>query len=308
MAKRAGAPRRDGFDYFRMYTNFFETDPARELKYNFGPIGPMVYLAVLCVVYASGSFARLNRKQLSLEVKSKIGHNYLSRFEGKNRKKDIVDQVIDYLTEEGILDAKSLSDSIVTSAEIQASHRDMSVAAKRCLNGENYWLLENPQKAEDKEALINAPEKGISSEEMPISSEETKVSSGNNPPYSKEKYIKPYIYPQLRAREPFFSNFLLNAAFLDYIKAREERHGPISMDTVEILAEQLEEIAENDKNRILICKTATANRWKNFYPKKAASSGHKKNAVGSFGAYEQRAFDYKDVEKAVRGYADAKEG
>lgn len=311
MAKRAGAPRKDGLDYFRMKTNFFETDAMQALKYEFGPFGPLVYTAILCTVYTNGSYAKMTRDQLSLAVKAKIGYNPMARSGGRNRKNDIVDQVIGYLAQEGVLDEESLSGGVVTSAEIQSDHLEMSRAAKRCLHAENYWLLGTPSKSADEEAVINAPEKGISSEEIPISSEEITVSTGNNPTKkSKEKNNKPYIYPQLRAHKPFFSNFLLNAAFLDYIKAREERHGPISMDTVEILAEQLEEIAGNDKDRILVCKTATANRWKNFYPKKTASSGsgQKRNAVGSFGNYEQRNFDYRAAEKAVRGYADVKEG
>ena len=312
MAKRAGAPRKDGLDYFRMKTNFFETDTVQAAKYEFGPFGPLIYMAILCTVYANGSYAKMSRDQLSLAVKAKIGYNPMARGGGRNRKNDIVDQVIGYLAQEGVLDEESLSGGVVTSAEIQSDHLEMSRAAKRCLHAENYWLLGTPSKSADEEAVINAPEKGISSEEIPISSEEITVSTGNNPTKkSKVKNIKPYIYPQLRARKPFFDNFMLNAAFLDYVKAREERHGPISMDTVEILAEQLEEIAGNDKDRILICKTATANRWKNFYPKKAASSagsGQRKNAVGSFGNYEQRNFDYRGVEKAMRGYQNVEEG
>lgn len=310
MAKRAGAPRKDGLDYFRMKTNFFETDTVQAIKYEFGPFGPLIYMAILCTVYANGSYARMSRDQLSLAVKAKIGYNPMARGGGRNRKNDIVDQVIGYLAQEGVLDSESLSGGVVTSAEIQSDHRDMSRAAKRCLHGENYWLLDVPSESADKEAVINAPEKGISSEEMPISSEEIRVSSGNNPTKeSKGKYIIPYVYPQLRARKPFFENFMLNTAFMDYVKAREERYGPISMDTVEILAEQLMEIAANDKDRILTCRTATANRWKNFYPKKASSGGERrKNATGSFGNYEQREFDYRDAERRVRGYQEVKEG
>ena len=310
MAKRAGAPRKDGLDYFRMKTNFFETDTVQAIKYEFGPFGPLIYMAILCTVYANGSYARMSRDQLSLAVKAKIGYNPMARGGGRNRKNDIVDQVIGYLAQEGVLDSESLSGGVVTSAEIQSDHRDMSRAAKRCLHGENYWLLDAPSESANEEAVINAPEKGISSEEMPISSEEIKVSSGNNPTKeSKGKYIIPYVYPQLRARKPFFENFMLNTAFMDYVKAREERYGPISMDTVEILAEQLMEIAANDKDRILTCRTATANRWKNCNPKKASSGNEmRKNATGSFGNYEQREFDYRDAERRIRGYQEVKEG
>lgn len=326
MAKvpNAGAPRKDSLDYFRMPTNFFETDQVLACKYEFGPLGPIIILAVQCIVYANGSFARMNRTQLNLAVKAKIGHNYLAKFEGKNRKKDVVDQVIDYLAQEGVLDSASLSDGIVTSAEIQASHRDMSRAAKRRLKEENYWLLQDSEdtaKKESAEALVSEPEKGISSEEIGISSEENGISSGNNPTKeSKEKKnIKPYTYPRLRAHGPFFDNFILNTAFCEFIKAREERYGPVDMETVELLASQLEMISDNDNDRILTCRTATASRWKNFYLRKSGSGQQGKTEgkqngnrargkPGSFLDYEQRGTDYSLAEKQIRGYGGQKTG
>ena len=94
----------------------------------------------------------------------------------------------------------------------------------------------------------------------------------------------------------------LKEAIKDFAEFRKSVKAPLTDKAVKILINRLREMANTDEERIRILENSTMNGYKGiFEPKKS----EKKPATGAFGNYDQRDFDYSEIEKKMRGYNDA---
>ena len=94
----------------------------------------------------------------------------------------------------------------------------------------------------------------------------------------------------------------VKAAFVKYLTYLEEDGRKVSPISAESVLKKLETLSDSDADSAAIFEQSIRNGWKDLYVLKKPEEKPKKNAVGSFGNYEQRNFDYRDVEKKIRGY------
>jgi hypothetical protein len=188
---------------------------------------------------------------------------------------------------------------------------------RRRLDSENYWLLEAPEKAGEPEGVLNAPKNQVIATETAVSSAETTVSTEENG-YRKEKKRNKGIdiYAAAAALDPpLFEDAATNAAFLAWLKKRVDAGAIATMEDVELARRQLLGLSDDPREILDAAVCAAMGNWKFFHSRTEKHQGKKagktnaakKNAVGAFGRYEQRDFDYRDVEKKMRGY-DAMKG
>lgn len=93
-------------------------------------------------------------------------------------------------------------------------------------------------------------------------------------------------------------------AFDRYLSYLSEIGKPAGIETARAILKKLNGLARSEAEAVEILDNAIRKQWKDIYHIDKGAK-QKKNAVGSFGNYEQRDFDYSELEKKMRGYDDA---
>ena len=276
MDRRRGAPNKKGLSYFPKAVDFYDDDRIFDLLEEYGPKGVTIYDVILTIVYSHGYYVELSKAKLSKMVIRKIGNRWVKQRD--------VEQVIQYCADIGLLDDGLLAKSVVTSVGIQTRYQEIALKQlKRRLYNDKYWLLDDPK---NEEPLLKSPSDGINSEENRINSEENRLNSESSHTEIKENKSIYIIY----------DNQDLNRIFNLYISMRNgNQKTPLTDEQIRILKEELDSVADNDADRIAICKKAYASGWKSFYPI------GKKKQKNSFHNFDQRDYDYEMIEKRLTG-------
>ena len=163
-------PRKAGLDYF--YKDVHDWDDLKiiDLVTRFGPSGFAVYDVVLCEIYKNGYYLETPIEKLALFVIRAIGSKWI-------KDKTFVLQVIQYCADIGLFNDVLLSQSVITSAEIQLHYSE--VTARNKADKSKYWLLGESEKNDSPAAVINASENRVSAAKTPVSDAKTPVNDAD---------------------------------------------------------------------------------------------------------------------------------
>ena len=150
-----------GLDYLPLDLVFFQDRKIRKLMRRCGNNGPMVYLALLCMIYKDGYYLNVD-EELSFDLSEQL-----------HMKEQEVSDAIDACIETGLFNrAVFISDNVLTSAGIQRRYEYVCEKSKRKAHVAQYSLINSEEKhIYSEETTINSEEMGINSERNPISSE-----------------------------------------------------------------------------------------------------------------------------------------
>lgn len=288
MAERRGRPYEVGLEYFPKMVDFYDDDRIFDLLDAHGPLGVVVYDCILCIVYKNGYYAEIPLEKLSRMIIKMIGGKWI-------RNKDAVVQVILFCADIGLLNDDLLKRGVITSAGIQKRFYKIAVKLmRRRLYNDDYWLLED----DTQKALLSAPKNGISSEENRIVSEENRIVSEEKPYKSK---VNKNIYTPAQPEHRYFKNTELNESFKLYLSCRLNNGDLLSEDQIELLREDLINIADTDTERIAVVKKATMSNWKSFWPikKNAAKDKPAVKKKTRFSNFPERNNDTENMEKKL---------
>jgi|AGTN01.2.fsa_nt_gi hypothetical protein len=126
---------KSGLDYFPLDVTLFGERKIKRLKVKYGPLGITIFIYILCEVYKSGYYLKVNIDDLSLDIVNELGSAWCS--ESKVR------EVILYLAEIGLIEDALVSDGVITSHGMQAQYKRVLKESRRQLNMIDY-LLVNP--------------------------------------------------------------------------------------------------------------------------------------------------------------------
>ena len=120
----------------------------------------------------------------------------------------------------------------------------------------------------------------------------------------KEKDQKPDSFASVF--EEFFISDRLKAAIMDFIDYRESIGIPTNAGSLRALIKKLNELSSSEDEALAILEQSIANGWKGLFELKDKGKKPKTGGkgTGNFGIYEQRNFDYSDIEKKIRGYEE----
>ena len=163
-------PRKAGLTYF--YKDVHDWDDLKiiDLVTRFGPSGFAVYDVVLCEIYKNGYYLETPIEKLALFVIRAIGSKWI-------KDKTFVLQVIQYCADIGLFNDVLLSQSVITSAEIQLHYSE--VTARNKADKSKYWLLGESEKNDSPAAVINASENRVSAVKTPVSDAKTPVNDAD---------------------------------------------------------------------------------------------------------------------------------
>lgn len=127
-------PRKKGLDYFPLDTDIFEDEKFFDLQNEYGPLGEVIYIRLLCLVYKNGYFYKFESlDKLSAMMIRSVGNRWA-------RDKKTVKDVISYLAKINLFSAELMQRNILTSRSIQ--ERYLAATERRQSKIEEYCLLE----------------------------------------------------------------------------------------------------------------------------------------------------------------------
>lgn len=172
-------PIKPGLEYFSLDVDIFEDDKIFDLQNEYGPLGEVIYLRLLCLIYKNGYYYRFDSldKLAGLLIKS-IGNRWA-------RDKKAVKDVILYCAKCNLFSSELMQNNVITSRSIQL--RYLKAKERNLPKIEEYSLLEKSAQG----GLKSAPETPVNVAETPVNVAETPVNVCNNPTKeSKEKKSK----------------------------------------------------------------------------------------------------------------------
>ena len=155
-----GRKPKSGLTFFYRDVDTWDDLKIMDLVNEYGPLGYAIYDIVVCKVYKNGYYLEAPLDKLATQIVRLIGNRWI-------KDKSLVLQVIQYCADIGLFDNDLLSQSVITSAEIQEHYSE--VTARNKVDKSKYWLIE---KNDSQPALINAPKNSISATEKAISATE----------------------------------------------------------------------------------------------------------------------------------------
>ena len=163
-------PRKKGLVYFYKDVHDWDDFKIIDLVGEYGPLGFAVYDVVLCEVYKNGYYLEIPLEKLASYVIRAIGNRWI-------REKSFVLQVVQYCADIGLFDEALLSQSVITSAEIQKHYSEVTGRSKA--DKSKYWLLGESKKNDSPAAVINAPENEVFAAETRVFAAETRVNDAD---------------------------------------------------------------------------------------------------------------------------------
>lgn len=106
-------PKRKGLDYFPMDTDIFEEEKLFDVQNQYGPVGEIVYIRLLCLIYKNGYYYQFeDLDRLSALLVKSIGNHWV-------RDKKEVREIIEFLVECGLFSKEMMKKKVLTSYGIQ---------------------------------------------------------------------------------------------------------------------------------------------------------------------------------------------
>jgi hypothetical protein len=174
-------PIKPGLLYFSLDVDIFDDDKFFELSNEYGPLGEVIYLRLLCLIYKNGYYYRFETlDKLSALLIRSIGNKWA-------RDKETVKKIIPFLAEINLLSPELMRENVLTSKSIQRRYQKACERKQSTIN--EYSLIENTDglaaipknKSNLAENKVSAAKTGVNAAETPV------IEYGNPTKEIKEK-------------------------------------------------------------------------------------------------------------------------
>jgi len=129
--------RNQGLEYFPLDVNVFEDPKLEALHYRFGPIGVMVYIHILVLVYKNGYYIEMSLDELTLAIHRRIGPKWI-KFQR------VYDMILG-CAKQSLIHQDLMLQGVITSKSIQEQFI-MSTQKRHNIDTDKYWLLDQQLK------------------------------------------------------------------------------------------------------------------------------------------------------------------
>ncbi|MBP3380680.1 MAG: DUF4373 domain-containing protein [Ruminococcus sp.] len=159
-----------GLTYFALDVDIFEDDKIFDLQNEYGPLGEVIYVRLLCFVYKNGYYYRFESlDKLAAMLMRSIGNRWA-------KDKKTVKEVILYLAKINLFSSELMLRNVITSRSIQ--ERYLIAVGRRRSKIAEYCLIE--KNSDFDEGLLSAPENPVSVAETPVNVTETSINVNDN--------------------------------------------------------------------------------------------------------------------------------
>lgn len=195
-------PKKKGLDYFPLDVGIFEDEKLFDVQEKYGPLGEVIYLRLLCLIYKNGYYYKFDSiDKLAAIVIRSIGNRW-------TRNKQAVKEVILYLAECNLFSSELMQRNVITARSIQ--QRYLKALERNQPEINEYSLI--GEKTETDTGFVTVPENLISVAETPVFATETPVNAYNNDTKEKESKVKESKVDERKGEEIFPA--LISLAFV----------------------------------------------------------------------------------------------
>lgn len=169
-------PKKRGFGYFPLDTDFFANHKIKNLRRAHGAIGILTYINLMCKVYTKGYYFEFaDFDELCHDLAEEITTTQVERTARS------VAETINYLVERGTLDEGLFERGVISGRAMQEQYVISAYKAKRKIDMDEHCLVDVLSIV--RKNKVSSEETTINSEETPINSEDgtqSKVNKNNN--------------------------------------------------------------------------------------------------------------------------------
>lgn len=202
-------PLKQGLDYFPLDVRIFRDDKLRVLSYLAGPLGEIVYIRILTMIYENGYYLKTTIEKLSRILHIDMGPQW--------HRIERISECINFCLEAGLFD-KSLAEQGVFTAESVQKQYLLSTIRRKDINIDKYWLLEPSESVRPADASLSMSKESINDSNNIVNVNNNEVnaniSSQSKSKREKDKLInserRVYGEPKLH----FITNVLIENKFL----------------------------------------------------------------------------------------------
>ena len=126
-------PLKKGLEYFPLDVRIFRDDKIRDLGYKAGPIGELIYIRILTLIYENGYYIEASINKLAKIIHREIGPQWT--------KLERISESIHACLEVGLFDKTLAVQGVITSVSVQKQYL-LSTMRRKDINITKYWLLE----------------------------------------------------------------------------------------------------------------------------------------------------------------------
>ncbi len=169
-------PYKQGLEYFPWSVRAFEDPKLSSLSYHYGPLGVMVYIRIITLVYKEGYYLEMSEEDLAVLLHQQMGPQWIK-----------VDKVLDMIhgcVELRLFERALFLQGVITSVSIQRQFI-LSTKKRRNIHIDKYWLLDQKTMEELGSSLSMQKNNDIDSENAVIDS--NNQINGNNNSQSKSE-------------------------------------------------------------------------------------------------------------------------
>lgn len=145
-------PLKKGLEYFPLDVRIFSDEKIRVLKYNVGPMGVLVYLKILTMVYENGYYLEIKVDDLAKVIHQDFGPEWF--------KLERISVFIHACLESGLFDEELSGQGVITSVAVQKQYL-LSTARRKDINIDKYWLLEPSESVRPADASLSVSKETI---------------------------------------------------------------------------------------------------------------------------------------------------
>lgn len=219
-------PLKKGLEYFPLDVRIFNDEKIRVLKYNVGPMGVLVYLKILTLIYDNGYYLEITVDKLAKIIHQDFGPEWF--------KLERISVFIHACLESGLFDEELSGQGVITSVAVQKQYL-LSTMRRKDINIDKYWLLEPSESVRPADASLSIPKESVNVSNNPINVDKNLVNADiNTQSKSKRKIDKKINIDKRVFGEPKL-HFITNALIKNkYIEADD-----LSIGSFNILAQNL---------------------------------------------------------------------
>jgi hypothetical protein len=184
-------PKKKGFEYFRLDTDFFYNKKIKALRRAHGPIGVLTYVNILCKVYENGYYLEVKDiNDFVYNIAEEISKDKIGRTAARVR------ETINYLIDNEMLDGKLFERNVISGYALQRQYVVMAYKARRKIEMDVHCLVDVWEII--REIRVSAEETNVIAEETNVNTED---GTQSNSIVNKNNFTTFYLNAHTREKE-----------------------------------------------------------------------------------------------------------
>lgn len=203
-------PHKKGLDYFPLDVRIFRDDKLRVLSYLAGPLGEIVYIRILTLIYENGYYLETTIEKLSRKLHIDIGPQW--------HRIERISECINFCLEAGLFDKSLAAQGVITAESVQKQYL-LSTVRRKDINIDKYWLLEPSESVRSADASLSLSKESVNDNKTLVNVSNNSVNANISTQSKSKRKIDKLINSDRRVygkpKLHFITNVLIKNEFIE---------------------------------------------------------------------------------------------